>query len=77
LPISRVSFFCTTKNTLFSGGYFAAVLQNPRNLVKNLLKNKKEIFKLTERAFILTVHLIDEAKLGGPVHYRYMYPIER
>ncbi|XP_025685089.1 uncharacterized protein [Arachis hypogaea] len=25
----------------------------------------------------LTVHLVDEAKLGGPVHYRYMYPIER
>lgn len=25
----------------------------------------------------LTVHLIEEAKLGGPVHYRYMYPIER
>ncbi|XP_052732446.1 uncharacterized protein LOC128196244 [Vigna angularis] len=25
----------------------------------------------------LTVHLVEEAKLGGPVHYRYMYPIER
>lgn len=25
----------------------------------------------------LTVHLIEEAKLGGPVHYRYMYPVER
>ncbi|XP_045831553.1 uncharacterized protein LOC123922941 [Trifolium pratense] len=25
----------------------------------------------------LTVHLTEEAKLGGPVHYRYMYPIER
>ncbi|XP_025661460.1 uncharacterized protein [Arachis hypogaea] len=25
----------------------------------------------------LTVHLVDEAKLGGPVHYQYMYPIER
>ncbi|XP_061371520.1 uncharacterized protein LOC133314095 [Gastrolobium bilobum] len=25
----------------------------------------------------LTVHLVDEAKLGGPVHYRWMYPIER
>jgi hypothetical protein len=25
----------------------------------------------------LTVHLIEEAKLGGPVHYRHMYPVER
>ncbi|WVZ02274.1 hypothetical protein V8G54_023080 [Vigna mungo] len=25
----------------------------------------------------LTVHLVEEAKLRGPVHYRYMYPIER
>ncbi|XP_050895866.1 uncharacterized protein LOC127102549 [Lathyrus oleraceus] len=25
----------------------------------------------------LTCHLIGEAKLGGPVHYRWMYPIER
>ncbi|GKA14187.1 putative transposase-associated domain-containing protein [Tanacetum coccineum] len=25
----------------------------------------------------LTIHLISEAKLGGPVHYRWMYPIER
>ena len=25
----------------------------------------------------LTVHLIEEAKLGGPVHYRYMYLVER
>ncbi|KAL6868331.1 hypothetical protein ACP4OV_015176 [Aristida adscensionis] len=25
----------------------------------------------------LLVHLVDEAKLGGPVHYRWMYPFER
>ncbi|KAK9050231.1 hypothetical protein SSX86_030799 [Deinandra increscens subsp. villosa] len=25
----------------------------------------------------LTIHLISEAKLGGPVHYRWMYPVER
>jgi hypothetical protein len=25
----------------------------------------------------LTVHLVEEAQLGGPVHYRYMYPVER
>lgn len=25
----------------------------------------------------LTIHLVGEAKLGGPVHYRWMYPIER
>ena len=25
----------------------------------------------------LMVHLVDEAKLGGPVHYRWMYPLER
>ena len=25
----------------------------------------------------LIVHLIHEAKMGGPVHYRWMYPIER
>ncbi|KAL4330077.1 hypothetical protein AHAS_Ahas13G0364000 [Arachis hypogaea] len=25
----------------------------------------------------LTVHLFDEVTLGGPVHYRWMYPIER
>ncbi|KAK2444096.1 hypothetical protein QL285_015149 [Trifolium repens] len=24
----------------------------------------------------LTVHLVEEAHLGGPVHYRYMYPME-
>ena len=23
------------------------------------------------------VHLADEAKMAGPVHYRWMYPIER
>lgn len=25
----------------------------------------------------LVIHLVSEAKLGGPVHYRWMYPIER
>ncbi|KAF5481244.1 hypothetical protein F2P56_001912 [Juglans regia] len=25
----------------------------------------------------LTVHLVAECKLGGPVHYRWMYPVER
>ena len=25
----------------------------------------------------LLIHLTSEAKLGGPVHYRWMYPIER
>ncbi|XP_072076439.1 uncharacterized protein [Arachis hypogaea] len=25
----------------------------------------------------LTVHLVEEARLGGPMHYRWMYPIER
>ena len=25
----------------------------------------------------LVVHLVNELKLGGPVHYRWMYPIER
>jgi hypothetical protein len=25
----------------------------------------------------LVVHLVEEAKLGGPIHYRWMYPIER
>ena len=25
----------------------------------------------------LGVHLVDEVKYGGPVHYRWMYPIER
>lgn len=25
----------------------------------------------------LLIHLASEAKLGGPVHYRWMYPIER
>ena len=25
----------------------------------------------------LLVHLVEEAKLGGPVHYRWMYPLER
>ncbi|PNX61878.1 hypothetical protein L195_g060881, partial [Trifolium pratense] len=25
----------------------------------------------------LVVHLVEEAKLGGPVHNRWMYPIER
>ncbi|KAK7268575.1 hypothetical protein RIF29_21276 [Crotalaria pallida] len=25
----------------------------------------------------LVVHLVEEAKLGGPVHYRWMFPIER
>ncbi|KAM3323275.1 hypothetical protein P3S67_004426 [Capsicum chacoense] len=25
----------------------------------------------------LSVHLVEEAKLGGPVHYRNMYPVER
>ena len=25
----------------------------------------------------LLVHLVEEAKLGGPVQYRWMYPLER
>ncbi|KAL3806498.1 hypothetical protein ACJIZ3_000585 [Penstemon smallii] len=25
----------------------------------------------------LTIHLATEAKIGGPVHYRWMYPVER
>jgi len=25
----------------------------------------------------LIIHLVDEVKLGGPVHYRWMYPIKR
>lgn len=25
----------------------------------------------------LTIHLISEAKLGGPDHYRWMYPVEQ
>jgi len=25
----------------------------------------------------LTCHLVEEVKLGGPVYYRWMYPIER
>ncbi|CAK8562009.1 unnamed protein product [Lathyrus sativus] len=25
----------------------------------------------------LVVHLVEEVKLGGPVHYRWMYPVER
>lgn len=25
----------------------------------------------------LLIHLVSEAKLGGPIHYRWMYPIER
>jgi hypothetical protein len=25
----------------------------------------------------LIMHLVREYKLGGPVHYRWMYPIER
>lgn len=25
----------------------------------------------------LLIHLVDEVRLGGPVHYRWMYPIER
>ena len=25
----------------------------------------------------LSIHLVDEAKIGGPVQYRWMYPIER
>jgi len=25
----------------------------------------------------LTCHLVEEVKLGGPMHYRWMYPIER
>ena len=25
----------------------------------------------------LVIHLVAEAKIGGPVHYRWMYPIER
>lgn len=25
----------------------------------------------------LMVHLVEEVKLGGPVHYRWMYPLER
>jgi hypothetical protein len=25
----------------------------------------------------LVIHLVRECKLGGPVHYRWMYPVER
>nr|GEV02243.1 hypothetical protein [Tanacetum cinerariifolium] len=38
-------------------------------------------FKITDSSYKsvmvhLTVHLISEAKLGGPIHYRWMYPVE-
>jgi hypothetical protein len=59
-------------------------------LDKTELVTLKEQIVLTlckmERLFIpsfftimvhLIVHLVDEAKLGGPVHYRWMYPFER
>ncbi|XP_071719148.1 uncharacterized protein [Rutidosis leptorrhynchoides] len=58
---------------------------NPNDLF-NMEKDIEKILYDLERIFPpsffdvmihLSVHLASEARLGGPVHYRWMYPIER
>ncbi|XP_057247506.1 uncharacterized protein LOC130589894 [Beta vulgaris subsp. vulgaris] len=48
------------------------------NLVLTLCKMEKEFLPTFFTIMVhLLIHLVDEVKLGGPVHYRWMYPIER
>ncbi|XP_057246778.1 uncharacterized protein LOC130589521 [Beta vulgaris subsp. vulgaris] len=47
------------------------------NLVLTLCKMEKEFLPTFFTIMVhLLIHLVDEVKLGGPVHYRWMYPIE-
>ncbi|XP_056685620.1 uncharacterized protein [Spinacia oleracea] len=47
-------------------------------LVLTLCKMEKEFLPTFFTIMVhLLIHLVDEVKLGGPVHYRWMYPIER
>ncbi|XP_021846453.2 uncharacterized protein [Spinacia oleracea] len=48
------------------------------NLVLTLCKMEKEFLPTFFTIMVhLLIHLVDEVKLGGHVHYRWMYPIER
>ncbi|XP_056698198.1 uncharacterized protein [Spinacia oleracea] len=47
-------------------------------LVLTLCKMEKEFMPTFFTIMVhLLIHLVEEVKLGGPVHYRWMYPIER
>ncbi|XP_021866163.2 uncharacterized protein [Spinacia oleracea] len=47
-------------------------------LVLTICKMEKEFLPIFFTIMVhLLIHLVDEVKLGGPVHYRWMYAIER
>uniref|UniRef100_A0A2N9IIF2 DUF4218 domain-containing protein n=1 Tax=Fagus sylvatica TaxID=28930 RepID=A0A2N9IIF2_FAGSY len=59
---------------------FLEVLEGVR-VPDGYASNVSRCVKLKERKIIVMVHLVmhlaNEAKIGGPVQYRWMYPIER
>ncbi|XP_012828525.1 PREDICTED: uncharacterized protein LOC105949753 [Erythranthe guttata] len=56
-----------------------AVLDDLENKIPVILSKLEMIFPpaFFDVMIHLAVHLAQEAKMGGPVHYRWMYPIER
>ncbi|XP_074555671.1 uncharacterized protein LOC141811546 [Curcuma longa] len=64
-------FLKTLKNVVVPDGYSS-------NISRCVDVKQRKIFGLKSHdCHILIVHLVDEVKEGGPVHYRWMYPIER
>ncbi|XP_016206958.1 uncharacterized protein LOC107647394 [Arachis ipaensis] len=73
LNSQRDVFLKTLQNVFFPDGYSSNVARCVD------LRNMEMIFPPSFFTVMvhLTVHLVDEVTLGGPVHYRWMYPIER
>nr|GEX02948.1 hypothetical protein [Tanacetum cinerariifolium] len=77
--VKAVTDYC-----FFFKGLCAKVL-DPSELVNmeyQLVQTLYELEQIFPPSFFtvmvhLTIHLIYEAKLGGPIHYRWMYPVER
>ena len=57
-------------------------MPNLENLEMDIVVTLCELEKIFPPSFFMVMvhvvmHLAREAKLGGPIHYRWMYPIER
>uniref|UniRef100_A0A151UET9 DUF4218 domain-containing protein n=1 Tax=Cajanus cajan TaxID=3821 RepID=A0A151UET9_CAJCA len=60
----------------FEEAKFPPSIYEAKKIINKLGLNYKKFVFFTVMVH-LTVHLLEEAKLGGPMHYRYMYPVER
>jgi len=76
IPLIDLSWFF---NGIFSKEIVEANLDNLSSLIKETLCRLEMIFPpaFFDIMMHLPVHLAEEAKLGGPVSYRWMYPVER